>query len=80
MSKAVSDVVIVGGGISGLSIAWSLVQRNVSVTVLERAQVGDGASNASAGMLAPLAEANRPGPFLQLGIASLRYTRRLWRR
>lgn len=67
-----ADVVVVGGGIIGLSVAWNLAGAGVSVTVLERSQVGDGASNASAGMLAPLAEANRPGPFLELGLASLR--------
>jgi glycine oxidase len=67
-----SDVVVIGGGIIGLASAWNLARRGLSVTVLEQNQVGDGASNASAGMLAPLAEANRPGPFLELGLASLR--------
>jgi len=71
MSEATSEVVIVGGGIIGLTVAWNLARAGVGVTVLERSEVGDGASNASAGMLAPLAEANRPGPFLELGIASL---------
>ncbi len=66
------DIVIVGGGIIGLTVAWNLVQEGVSVTVLERGQTGEGASGAAAGMLAPLAEAPRRGPFTELGLASLR--------
>lgn len=67
-----SDVVVIGGGIIGLSVAWQLARDGVTVTLLERGQVGDGATNASAGMLAPLAEAKDPGPFAKLALASLR--------
>src|SRR5450432_1566108 len=69
---AISDFVVVGGGIIGLSIAWSLVKEGVSVTVLEAGQVGGQATGAAAGMLAPLAEAREPGPFVTLGLESLR--------
>lgn len=69
-----ADVVIVGGGIVGLSIAWRLADScpGASVTVLERGRCGGGASGAAAGMLAPLAEAEKPGAFVDLGLASLR--------
>ncbi|HXM00564.1 MAG TPA: glycine oxidase ThiO [Rhizomicrobium sp.] len=49
-------VVIVGAGIAGLSLGWRLAQSGASVTVLERAQPGAGATLASAGMIAPTAE------------------------
>src|SRR5690349_24962231 len=49
-------VVIVGGGVAGLSIGWRLQQAGASVTVLERVQPGRGATWASAGMIAATAE------------------------
>jgi len=67
-----SDVVVVGGGIIGLSIAWSLAKEGVSVTVIEMGQVGGQATGAAAGMLAPLAEARENGPLVTLGLESLR--------
>ncbi len=50
------DVIIVGGGIIGLSAAWQLQQEGVAVVVLDPAP-GTGASHAAAGMLAPIHEA-----------------------
>ena len=50
------DVIIVGGGIIGLSAAWQLHQAGVDVVVLDPAP-GTGASHAAAGMLAPIHEA-----------------------
>jgi glycine oxidase len=64
------DVVIVGGGIIGLSIAWYL-PREARITIVDTRRPG-AASPASAGMLAPFAEATEPGPLLDLGVASLR--------
>ncbi|MFQ5954809.1 MAG: glycine oxidase ThiO [Kiloniellales bacterium] len=49
--------IIVGGGICGLGIGWYLARAGHPVTVLERGQAGSGATWASAGMLAPRAEA-----------------------
>jgi glycine oxidase len=48
--------VIVGGGIIGLAVAWRARQRGLSVLLLERRGVGEGASPVAAGMLAPVAE------------------------
>ncbi len=50
------DVVIVGGGIIGMTIAWRARQRGMSVTLLERDATGRGTSHVAAGMLAPVAE------------------------
>ena len=49
-------VVIIGAGVAGLGIGWMLAKAGVEVTVLERAQVGNGATTASAGMIAAAAE------------------------
>jgi glycine oxidase len=64
-------VVVIGGGIAGLSIGWRLVQQGAQVTVLERAQPGMGATWASAGMIAPTAEGgDENAPDVALGHAS----------
>ncbi|WP_010586650.1 glycine oxidase ThiO [Schlesneria paludicola] len=47
------DVVIIGGGVIGLSIAWELTGHGLSVRVLERGGIGQEASWAGAGMLPP---------------------------
>jgi glycine oxidase len=49
-------VVVVGGGIIGLAVAWRARQAGMSVLVLERHTPGAGASGVAAGMLAPVAE------------------------
>jgi len=46
------DVIVVGGGIIGISLAISLRKRGVSVLVLEKGEPGREASHAAAGMLA----------------------------
>jgi glycine oxidase len=50
------DVLIVGGGLIGLAIAFELAERGATVRVYERGEPGRGASWAGAGMLAPYAE------------------------
>ncbi|HEY8304965.1 MAG TPA: glycine oxidase ThiO [Solirubrobacteraceae bacterium] len=50
------DVAILGGGIIGLSVAWRARARGMSVAVLERGEIGAGATHVAAGMLAPVAE------------------------
>ncbi len=65
------DVVVVGGGVIGCSIAESLSVEGVRVRVLERGDVGAEASGAAAGMLAPIAEARGDDPLLRMGLESL---------
>src|SRR5271154_4673955 len=50
------DVVVVGGGVIGLAVAWRVRLRGMSVAVLERDATGMGTSRVAAGMLAPGAE------------------------
>jgi glycine oxidase len=52
-----ADVVVVGGGIIGLAVAWRASERGMSVMVLERDVTGRGTSYVAAGMLAPVSEA-----------------------
>jgi glycine oxidase len=47
------DVIVIGGGVVGLSIAWELAEHGASVRVLEQSQFGQEASWAGAGMLPP---------------------------
>jgi glycine oxidase len=67
------DVIVVGGGVIGLAVAWRARQRGMSVTLLEREAVGGGATRVAAGMLAPVAEVEFGGPgrrLLELGLRS----------
>nr|HRC85793.1 glycine oxidase ThiO [Thermoanaerobaculia bacterium] len=68
------DVVVLGGGIIGLATAWELARAGLRVELLERGKVGSGATNASAGMIAPLAEAAPGDPFFEV----CRQSRELW--
>lgn len=47
------DVLVVGGGVIGVSCAYELAKRGASVTVLERDRVGFGCSFGNAGWLTP---------------------------
>jgi glycine oxidase len=69
-SSRTADVLIVGGGIIGCSIAWRLAQAGMKVTVLDRSEPGAEASSAAAGMLAPLGERVEPRTFAELCVAS----------
>ncbi len=63
---------IIGGGIVGLSSAYELSRAGAKVTLLEYGKTGMQATNAAAGMLAPLIDAQAPGPMLQAGLRALR--------
>jgi glycine oxidase len=65
-------VIIIGGGIIGASIAWSLARERAEVVVLERGRLGQEASWAAAGMIAPQAEAQTAGVFFDLCLAARR--------
>ena len=67
-----TDVIIVGGGVIGCSIAYQLAKQGISATVLERGQFGSGASGATAGVIGPLwhVDPNHKAVF-DLGMRSL---------
>ena len=50
------DLAVLGGGIVGLSVAWRARLSGMSVVLLERDELGSGATHVAAGMLAPVAE------------------------
>ncbi|HEY4897671.1 MAG TPA: glycine oxidase ThiO [Solirubrobacteraceae bacterium] len=50
------EVLVLGGGIIGLAVAWRARARGLSVTVLERGEAGRATSHVAAGMLAPVSE------------------------
>jgi glycine oxidase len=51
------DVLVVGGGVIGLSLAWRARQQGMTVLVLEREEIGRRCATAvAAGMLAPVSE------------------------
>jgi glycine oxidase len=67
------DVVVVGGGVIGLSCAWRLAQRGARVAVVERGEPGCGATRVAAGMLAPVGELSFGEPeLLELTLAAAR--------
>jgi glycine oxidase len=66
-----TDAVVIGAGVIGCAVAWRLGQAGMRVVVVERGRVGSEASHAAAGMLAPLAEADREDEFFNLTAASL---------
>jgi len=67
-----SDVVVVGGGVIGLAVAYSLGREKVQVTLVERGAIGREASWAAAGYLSFQGSSNRPGPRLELTRTSAR--------
>lgn len=56
------DVVVIGGGVIGLTIAWRLSSAGRRVALVERTHVGAGASTVAAGMLSPAQESAWGGP------------------
>lgn len=64
------DVIIIGGGIIGSSIALRLARSGTSVTVLDRGQPCSEASGAAAGMIAPQGEVIEPEAFSDFCVAS----------
>ena len=56
------SVVIVGGGLIGLTSALALHERGASVTLVDRAALGSGAARGNAGFLSPTLLSPLPGP------------------
>lgn len=64
------DVLILGGGIIGCSLARELARVCKRVVVVERGRIGCGASGAAAGLLAPTVSASEAGALIDLCLAS----------
>jgi glycine oxidase len=62
----------VGAGIIGGSIAWRLAQARIRVLLIDAARMGEEASSAGAGMLAPGGEMEEHSAGNDLGLESLR--------
>jgi glycine oxidase len=70
-SEITRDVVIIGGGIIGGSIAWELARRGLHPLVLDRQEAGREASWAAAGMLQTAPDNADAIPLVPLARASL---------
>jgi glycine oxidase len=66
-----SDLLVVGAGVIGLSIAWRAAERGLSARVLERRAPGAGASPAAAGILAPTEAHEWEGARGELNLAAM---------
>jgi glycine oxidase len=65
------NIVVVGAGIVGCAVAYELARRGASVDVVDMRGAGMGATQASAGILAPHIEARESSPLLGLAVRSL---------
>jgi glycine oxidase len=65
------DVLVVGGGVIGGAIALALVERGLTVTLVEAGRIGRGASWAAAGVLSPDWSGEDPPALTALAAASL---------
>ena len=64
------NVTVVGGGVIGYAVAYELASRGARVRVVDMRGPGAGATQASAGMLAPYIEGHHPA-LLELTLGSL---------
>jgi glycine oxidase len=69
--KNATDVIIIGGGIIGCSIAYFLCKQGVQVIVLERGDIGAQSSSAAVGLLAPMRPLSQEDPFKTLQLAGM---------
>jgi glycine oxidase len=70
MARA-AEIVIIGAGVVGCTIAFELARRGAAVKMVDGRSVGEGATQASAGILAPYLESRDGGPLLGLTTRSL---------
>jgi glycine oxidase len=67
-----SNIIVIGAGVIGCAVAYELSRRGAVVRVVDDRLPGMGATQASAGMLAPFTEAkDRNHAFLDLAVRSL---------
>src|SRR5579862_5476282 len=65
------DIVVVGAGIIGCAVAYELSRRGARVRIVDQRPTGMGATQASAGMLAPYNETHDGSLLFPLAVRSL---------
>ena len=65
------DAIVVGAGVIGCAVGRELARRGARTAILESRMAGGGATQASAGVLAPYIEAPAGGPLHDLTVRSL---------
>jgi glycine oxidase len=65
------SVTVIGAGVVGSTIAWELASAGATVRLIDARTPGDGATRASAGILAPYIEGHPASPLRELGRESL---------
>jgi len=68
--KRATDVLVLGGGVIGCSIAYNLAKAGVEVVVVDQGEIGAQASSAAAGLLAPLLPFSSSPDFVSLLLTS----------
>src|SRR5258705_1484859 len=77
MAESSADVVIVGGGIAGMTTAYYLAKSGVRSLVVERDAIGSHASGFAYGGLSPLSGFGIPGPLAEITQDGMRLHRDL---
>jgi glycine oxidase len=77
MAASPPDVVIVGGGIAGMTAAYYLAKSGVPSVVVERDAIGSHASGFAYGGLSPLSGTGIPGPMAEIAQDGMRLHREL---
>src|SRR5437588_1665155 len=77
MAKSSADVVIVGGGIAGMTTAYYLAKSGVPSVVVERDAIGSHASGFAYGGLSPLSGFGIPGPLAEIAQDGMQLHREL---
>lgn len=72
IKKPKADVIVIGAGIIGTSIAWRLSQAGLRVSLVDAGSLGGEASSAAAGMLLVGGESVQPSAWLDLSTEGIR--------
>lgn len=65
-----ADVIIIGAGVIGASIAYYLSKENIQAVVLDKKEIATGSSGACEGLL--LLQSKKPGIHMDMALASIR--------
>src|SRR5438046_9403698 len=77
MAESSADVVILGGGLAGMTTAYYLAKSGVPSVVVERDAIGSHASGFAYGGLSPLSGFGIPGPMAEIALNGMRLHREL---